>query len=66
MTDREMLEERLRRLDVWRMTHVESERMWEVTTFEREPGKHWHGRGETLLAALDDLAKWRKQYPDGC
>lgn len=62
----DILEKRLKELDVWAMKFVESERMWEVTTFERSPCKHWHGRGETLVAALDDLAKWRKRYPDGC
>jgi hypothetical protein len=62
------LERRLAHLDVWAMRRVEEdgERTWEITTFERKPGQHWHGRGETLTAALDDLAEWRKRYPDGC
>lgn len=57
------LEERIRALDV---RTIVRDRQWEVTTYERQRGRHWHGMGDTLTEALDDLERLQKAYPDGC
>lgn len=60
------IEQQLRDLDVSHVYRVEADKTWEVTTFERSPGQHWHGVGATLEEALVCLAKLRAKYPEGC